>query len=120
MRLTALAWRGLADRPLRTVLTLVGVALGAAIICATLIANQAATEAVAHASAELFGRASLRVRAFNDEGLTPRAVTLINRLPGVTAAAAVAQRRLTLTTLPGPDEQVFSLLAIGVDPGNEP
>jgi putative ABC transport system permease protein len=120
MRLTALAWRGLADRPLRTGLTLVGVALGVGIICATLIANQAATEAVAHASAELFGRASLRVRAFNDEGLTPRAVTLINRLPGVTAAAAVAQRRLTLSTLPGPEEQVFSLLAIGVDPGNEP
>src|SRR6266566_9117176 len=120
MRLSALAWRGLADRPLRTILTVAGVALGVAIITATLIANQAATEAVQRATAELFGRASLRVRAFNDEGLTPRAVTLINGLPGVAAAAPVAERRLTMSTLPSQHEQVFTLLAIGVEPAGEP
>ena len=84
MRLSALAWRGLAARPLRTALTILGVALGVAIVPATLVANQASTEAVERAARELFGRADLRVRAFSDAGLTARAVTTLRGLPGVT------------------------------------
>jgi putative ABC transport system permease protein len=120
MRLSALAWRSLSARPLRTALTIGGIALGVAIITATLIANQAATDAVQRASSELFGKATLRVRAFSDTGFTPRAVTIIRGLPGVTTAAVVSQRRLQLTTLPGPDEQVFNgMLVIGVDPAED-
>src|SRR5205823_11918682 len=119
MRLSALAWRGLLARPLRSALTILGVALGVGIITATLVANQAATETVERAAQELFGKAAIRVRAFSDAGLTPRAVTTLRRLPGVTAAAAVSERRLVMTTLPGPHEQVFNLLAIGVDPDDE-
>lgn len=117
MRLSALAWRSLAARPLRTALTVVGIALGVAIVAATLVANQAATEAVQRAAGELFGRAQIRVRAFSDTGLTPRAVTTLRGLPGVTAAAPISERRLQLTTLPGPQEQVFNgMLVIGIDP----
>ncbi len=117
MRLSALAWRGMAARPLRTALTILGVALGVAIISATLVANQAATDTVRRAATELFGRADLRVRAFADTGLTARAVTTLRGLPGVEAAAALTERRLQLTTLPGPDEQVFNgMLVIGIDP----
>lgn len=120
MRLTALAWRGLAARPLRTALTVLGIALGVAIIAGTLVASQASADAVQRAAAELFGRAQLRVRAFADTGFTPRGVTTLRRVAGVEAAAAVAQRRLTLTTDPGPHEQVFSgMLVIGVDPQDE-
>ncbi len=120
MRLSALAWRGMAARPLRTALTILGIALGVAIISATLVANQAATDAVRRAATELFGRADIRVRAFSDAGLTARAVTTLRGLPGVTAAAAVTERRLQLTTLPGPDEQVFSgMLVIGIDPADD-
>src|SRR5947208_3706987 len=119
MRLSALAWRGLLARPLRSALTILGVALGVGIITGTLVANQAATETVQRAAQELFGKATIRVRAFSEAGLTPRAVTTLRRLPGVSAAAAVSERRLVLTTLPGPHEQVFNLLAIGVDPGDE-
>ena len=119
MRLSALAWRGLLARPLRSALTILGVALGVGIITATLVANQAATETVQRAAQELFGKATIQVRAFSDAGLTPRAVTTLRRLPGVSAAAAVSERRLVLTTLPGPHEQVFNLLAIGVDPVDE-
>ncbi len=117
MRLSALAWRSLWARPLRTALTVVGIALGVAIVTATLVANQAATDAVQRAASELFGRADLRVRAFAETGLTPRAVTTLRALPDVTAAAAVSERRLQVTTLPGPEEQVFNgMLVIGIDP----
>lgn len=120
MRLGAIAWRGLVARPLRTVLTVTGVALGVAIIAAALIAGQAATEAVRRASQELFGSAQLRVRAFETDGFTPRTVTALRRVPGVLNAAAVAEERgRSVTTEPGPNEKVFTLLLVGVDPDDE-
>ena len=120
MRLATLAWRGLATRRLRTALTMIGVALGVALVTGTLLANQASSEAVKKAAAEILGHAELRVRAFDPVGFTPRAVTTLRRIPGVLAAAAVAERRLTVSTQPGPDEHVFSLMvAYGVDPHDE-
>ena len=119
MGLGSLAWRGLIARPLRTGLTVVGVALGVAVITATLIASQAADEAVAHSAAELLGRAELRVRAFNDGGFTPRTLQALRALPDMRAAAPVSERRLVVTTTPGPEEQVFNLLVIGLDPESE-
>ena len=120
MRLGALAGRSLAARPLRTLLTIFGVALGVAIVAATLLANQASSDALERAAQELFGRAELRVRAFNDEGFTPRTVTALRRIPGVLNAAAVAEQTgLGVYTAAGPNEQIFTLLAIGVDPADE-
>jgi putative ABC transport system permease protein len=122
MRLRALAWRGLAARPLRTLLTAGGVALGIAIVAATLIASQAATEAVRRAAQELLGSAELRVRAFNDEGFTPRTVTALRQIPGVLNAAAVSERRvLTFNTPPDPvEEKVLTVsVVLGVDPADE-
>jgi putative ABC transport system permease protein len=121
MRLRALAWRGLVARPLRTALTAAGIALGIAIVAAALIASQAATEAVRRAAQELFGSAELRVRAFNEEGFTPRTVTTLRQIPGVLNAAAVSERRgITLHTPPGPDEKVITVsLVLGVDPADE-
>ncbi len=122
MRLAALAWRGLAARRLRTTLTILGVALGVALVAGTLIANQAADETVRRAASELFGKAELRVRAFASDGFTPRATTTLGRLPGVIAAAPVGERRLTVSTLPNEDptkEHVFNLLVLGVDPADE-
>lgn len=119
MRLSAIAWRGLVARPLRTALTAAGIALGVAVVVATLIANQASVEAVQRAARELYGAADLRVRAFATEGFTPRTVAALRRLPGVVAAAPLSERRLTLSTEPGPDEAVFTMLVFGVDPGAE-
>jgi len=120
MRLGALAWRGLAARPLRTALTVAGVALGVAVIAAALIAGQAATEAVRRAAQELYGSAQLRVRAFDTAGFTPRTVTALRQVPGVLNAAAVSEERgRSVTTAPGPDEQVLTMLLIGVDPAEE-
>jgi putative ABC transport system permease protein len=117
MRLGALAWRGLAARPLRTALTVAGVALGVAVIAAALIAGQAATEAVRRAAQELYGSAQLRVRAFDTDGFTPRTVTALRQVPGVLNAAAVSEERGRSVT-EEPDHN-FIMLLIGVDPVEE-
>jgi putative ABC transport system permease protein len=119
MRLATLARRGLTARLLRSALTIVGVALGVALVTGTLLANQAASEAVERAAREILGKAELRVRAFDPGGFEPRTVQRLGRIPGVLAAAPVAERRLLVTTLPGPDEKVFNLLVLGVDPEDE-
>jgi len=119
MRLETIAWRGLRARPLRTALTVTGVALGVAVVSATLITSASADRAVQAAAAEMLGRADLRVRAFRDEGFTPRSVQTLRSLPGVVAAAPVSERRLVVSTAPGPREQVFNLLVIGLEAAAE-
>lgn len=119
MRLATIAWRGLTARRLRSALTIVGVALGVALVSGTLLANQAASEAVERAAAEILGKAELRVRAFDPGGFEPRTVQMLRQTPGVRAAAPVAERRLLITTRPGPDEKVFNLLVLGVQPEDE-
>jgi putative ABC transport system permease protein len=118
MRLATLAWRGLTARPLRTSLTIIGVALGVALVSGTLLANQAASEAVERAAQEILGRAELRVRAFDPGGFQPRTVQALRRIsPAVLEAAPVAERRINTSTVGGPDEKIFApLLAFGVDP----
>ncbi|HEX3220017.1 MAG TPA: FtsX-like permease family protein [Candidatus Limnocylindria bacterium] len=117
MRLGALAWRGLAARPLRTALTVAGVSLGVAIIAASLIAGQAATEAVRRAAQELLGSAQLRVRAFDTDGFTPRTVTALRQIPGVLNAAAVSEERGR--GVAAEPDRAFSMLVIGVEPDEE-
>ena len=116
MRLATLAWRGLTARPLRSALTIIGVALGVALVAGTLLANQAATEAVERAAQEIFGKAELRVRAFETGGFDPRTVQRLRQIQGVQAAAPVAERRLLVTD---PVKTAYNLLVLGVDPADE-
>jgi putative ABC transport system permease protein len=120
VNLSAIAWRSLAARPLRTGLTVMGVALGVAVVAAAMMAGQAATEAVRRAAQELLGSATLRVRAFDPAGFTPRTVQNIQSIPGVSTGSAVIEARgRSVTTEPGPDEKLFTMLLIGVDPEDE-
>ena len=116
MRLATLAWRGLFARPLRTALAVVGVALGVAVVTATIITSAAADAALRSATADLLGRADVRLRAFAETGFTPRTVQALRGLTGVTAVAPVSERRLVAHTAPGDDELIFSLLVFGIDP----
>ncbi len=116
MRLATLAWRGLLARPLRTALAVAGIALGVAAVTGTIVAGSASEQALQSATADLLGRADVRLRAFADEGFGPRTVQGIRSLPGVVAAAPVSERRLTVSTAPGEDERVFTLLVLGIDP----
>jgi len=119
MHLSALAWRSLTARPARTGLTLFGIALGVALVAGTLLAADAATRAVQRSAEELYGEADLRVRAFGASGLSEESVAAIHALPGVVISAPLSERRLSITTQPGPDEKVFTLTAIGVEPAAE-
>ncbi len=116
MRLATLAWRSLLSRPLRTALAVLGVALGVAAVTATIVVGSASEQALQSATADLLGLADVRLRAFADEGFGPRTVQAIRSLPGVVAAAPVSERRLTVSTAPGEDERVFTLLVLGIDP----
>ena len=116
MHLGTLAWRGLLARPLRTALAAIGVALGVAVVTATIIAGSASQQALESATADLLGRADIRLRAFTDEGFGPRTLQSLRALTNVEAAAPVSERRLTVSTAPGRDERVFTLLVLGVDP----
>ena len=116
MQLATLAWRALLARPLRTALAVLGIALGVATVTGTIVAGSASEQALQSATADLLGRADVRLRAFADEGFGPRTVQAIRSLPGVVAAAPVSERRLTVSTAPGEDERVFTLLVLGIDP----
>jgi putative ABC transport system permease protein len=116
MRLATLAWRGLLARPLRTALAVIGVALGVAVVTATVITSAAADAALRSATADLLGRADVRLRAFAETGFTPRTIQALRVLPDVAAVAPVSERRLVAYTDPGANERVFSLLVLGIDP----
>ncbi|HEX5039130.1 MAG TPA: FtsX-like permease family protein [Candidatus Limnocylindria bacterium] len=119
MRLSAIAWRGLLSRPLRTALSIIGVALGVAVVTATIVVGSASEQALESVSVGLLGRADVRLRAFADEGFGPRTVQALRGLPSVAAAAPVSERRLTVSTAPGQNERVFTLLVLGIDPTDD-
>jgi putative ABC transport system permease protein len=116
MRLSSLAWRGLLARPLRTALAIAGVALGVAVVTATIVTGSSSQEALRSATADLLGSADARLRAFVDAGFRPRTLQALRALPEVDTAAPVSERRLLVSTAPGEGEQVFTLLVIGLDP----
>ncbi|MGZ8562723.1 MAG: ABC transporter permease [Candidatus Limnocylindria bacterium] len=119
MRLASLAWRGLLARRLRTFLAVAGVALGVAVVTATIIAGSSSQQALRSATAELLGNADLRLRAFADAGFQPRTLQALRAHPDVGTAAPVSERQLLVSTVPGEAEQVFSLLVVGIDPESD-
>ena len=116
MRLSSLAWRGLLARPLRTALAVAGVALGVAVVAATIVTGSSSQEALRSATADLLGSADARLRAFDDAGFRPRTLQALRALPEVETAAPVSERRLLVSTAPGEGEQVFTLHVLGLDP----
>ena len=116
MRLESLAWRTLRARPLRTALAIVGVALGVAVVAATIVTGSSSRQALESATADLLGAADVRLRAFADAGFQPRTLQALRAMPEVEVAAPVSERRLLASTAPGENEQVFTLLVLGVDP----
>lgn len=117
MRLEALAWRTLAARPLRSALAVGGIALGVAVVASTIIVGSASDQALRGATADLLGRADVRLRAFADAGFGPRAVQALRAQPGIVAASPVSERPITtVSTAPSDDDRVFRLLVLGIDP----
>lgn len=120
--LQALAWRSLWARPLRSGLTIVGVALGVAVLIAGLATNAGLSGAVDRAIAASMGRAHLRVAAFGDGGLSAQTLATVRATSGVAFAAPALERR----TYPWPDGRAPAAVLLpavtlrGIDPGSEP
>ena len=116
MSLTNLAFRSLRARPLRAVLSALGVALGVAVLFAGLATSAGVDASVRSTVSDLVGRADLRVAAFGETGLSPETVALIAETPGVAVAAPALERRTYLATesidaaLPPP------VTVLGIDP----
>ena len=98
--LTSYAWRSLAARPLRTFLTVVGVALGVAVLFAALVTNAGIDSAIDRTVRDLIGRADLRVEGFTEGGLSAATVEAIGDTPGVDAITATLERRTYLAPDP--------------------
>jgi putative ABC transport system permease protein len=91
--LNGLAWRGLRARPLRTGLTVAGVALGVAVLFAGLATNAGIDAAVDRAVGTLVGNADLRVAAFGEVGLSNETLDLVAATDGVAVVAPSFERR---------------------------
>jgi putative ABC transport system permease protein len=94
--LHALAWRSLLARPLRTALSIAGVALGVAVLFAGLATSAGVDAAIDRTVASLIGRADLRVAAFGETGLSTRSMDQIAGTPGVLVTAPALERQTYL------------------------
>jgi putative ABC transport system permease protein len=118
--MSSLAIRSLLARPGRTALSVIGIALGIAVLYASLATDAGIAASIDRTVRDLVGRADLRVESFGPTGLSATSLAAIEDAPGVTVAAPALQRRTYL--LPGagePDTLSPPVTALGIDPQRE-
>lgn len=117
--LSSYARRGLAARPLRSLLTVVGIALGVSALFAALTTNAGIEATIGRTVGDLIGRADMRVEGFTERGLSAASLAAIGETPGVDVATPVLERKTYLApdplapltpTLPPP------VTVLGIDP----
>jgi len=118
MGLNRLAWRMLAARPLRTLLTIAGIGLGVGVLAASLTLGAALDASVDRTVRDIVGHADLRVSAFLEGGLSPAAVKAISATPGVATTAAAVEHRTFLDAQTGDPQAAVTVL--GVNPATYP
>jgi len=101
MGIDRLAWRTLASRPLRSLLTIAGIGLGVAVLCASLTLGAALDDAVQRTVNDMVGRADVRVSGFLEGGLSEGAVSTIITSENVVDAAPIVEHRTFPTSAPG-------------------
>src|SRR5689334_5878971 len=117
MSLTALAFRSLRARPLRAVLSALGIALGVAVLFAGMATNAGVEASVQSTVRDLVGHADLRVAAFGETGLSPETVATIAATPGVAVAAPALEQRTYLGDGLEPNGDLPSpVTVLGIDP----
>ena len=121
--LSAYAWRSLAARRLRSLLTIIGIALGVAVLFSALTTNAGIEAAIGRTVGGLIGRADLRVEGFTERGLSAASLAAIEETPGVDVASPILERKTYLApdplipptaTLPPP------VTVLGIDPATYP
>ncbi|HLY12974.1 MAG TPA: FtsX-like permease family protein, partial [Candidatus Limnocylindrales bacterium] len=94
--LARFAWRSLRARPLRTALSIIGIALGVAVLFAALATDAGIESGVGRTVGDVMGRSDLRVGAFEETGLSDATIAAIRATPGVASAAPVLEQRTYL------------------------
>jgi putative ABC transport system permease protein len=118
--LSSLAFRSLAARRGRTALSVVGIALGIAVLFASLATDAGIAASIDRTVRDLVGRADLRVEAFGPNGLSADSLAAIEAAPGVTVAAPALQKRIyLLPAVDDPDNAPPPVTVLGIDPGPE-
>ena len=118
--MTHLALRSLAARSGRTALSVTGIALGIAVLYASLATDAGISASIDRTVRDLVGRADLRVEAFGPTGLSAESETAVAAAPGVVQAAPALQRRTYLAPAENdPDPIGAPVTALGIDPVRE-
>ncbi|MEK7215785.1 MAG: ABC transporter permease [Chloroflexota bacterium] len=111
--LLRVAWKNLAYRRFRTVLTILAVALGTSVVTATFATNAAIQDSMERSAQAMTGRADLLVEAVDDSGFPyDISAAALRKLTGVTLVAPQVQKRVFYRT---PTQRGFVEL-VGVDP----
>ncbi|HEY8739703.1 MAG TPA: ABC transporter permease, partial [Candidatus Dormibacteraeota bacterium] len=110
--LLSLAWRNSGSRLQRSVLTVLAVALGVALILGTELSARALQEQLRRSAASLAGNADAEVFAFSEAGFSQEMVGVITKLPQVGVAAPVVSKRV-FGQFGG---SAYSFQLVGVDP----
>jgi putative ABC transport system permease protein len=122
-RLSSLAWRSLLARPLRAFLTAAGIALGVAVLFASLSAGATMDAAVDRAATDEIGHADARVQALEERGLGADTIAAVEGVPGVAVAAPALERKTyvaaSLSQTPGA-ALPSPVTVLGIDVAAEP
>ena len=102
---------GLSRRPLRVLLTVLGIAAGVMLSFSVAAQNASLTSGAAEVDRELAGRSTLELVALGPEGMGLAVAERVRRLPGVAAAAPVSEEWVTLRH----GERSVNLRLFGVD-----
>ena len=102
---------GLSRRPLRVLLTVLGIAAGVMLSFSVAAQNASLTSGAAEVDRELAGRSTLELVALGPEGMRLAVAERVRRLPGVVAAAPVSEEWVTLRR----GERSVNLRLFGVD-----
>jgi len=117
--LISLALKSLAARRGRTLLSIVGVALGVGVLYASMATDAGITAAIDRTVRDLVGRADLRIEAFGPTGLSEASVAAIDGAPGVVTAAPAQQRRTYLAPAVDQATPAAPVTVLGIDPAAE-
>src|SRR3954469_14606463 len=115
----SLALRSLAARPGRTVLSIVGVALGIAVLYAALATDAGIAASIDRTVRDLVGRADLRVEAFGSGGPGGGALAPLEQAPGASWVAPALEKRTYLSPAADQTEPAAPVTALGIDPAQE-
>ncbi len=114
------AWRALAFRRARTLLTVIGIGLGVGVLVAALGVDAGLDASIDRTVASMVGRADLRVSAFEETGLSAGTLAQLAGVQGIAVTAPALERKSFLASQPGRPVETAPVTVLGVDPAVEP